>query len=75
MSLQDHNDKIYAAFLPVKLITPYSFLVQIWVATESGKLEATYTHSEEHVCGVLSYSLELHAMQSRDLSDSKKLLV
>lgn len=23
--------------------------MQVWVATESGNLEATYTHNEEHV--------------------------
>lgn len=24
--------------------------MQVWVATESGNLEVTYTHNEEHVC-------------------------
>jgi len=24
--------------------------MQVWYATESGNLEVTYTHTEEHVC-------------------------
>ena len=27
--------------------------LQVWVATESGKLEVTYTHNEEHVSSML----------------------
>lgn len=33
------------------LLTWYFFwFVKVWVATESGNLEVTYTHNEEHVC-------------------------
>lgn len=26
------------------------YSLQVWVATENGNLEVTYTHNEEHVC-------------------------
>lgn len=28
--------------------------MQVWVATENGNLEVTYTHNEEHVCCLIN---------------------
>lgn len=40
----------------IKLYRFYLFL-QVWFATDSGNLEVTYTHNEEHVCFSLSPNL------------------
>lgn len=34
--------------------------VQVWVATESGNLEVTYTHNEDHVCGLWYFIFLMH---------------
>lgn len=40
----------------IKLYRFYLFL-QVWFATDSGNLEVTYSHNEEHVCFSLSPNL------------------
>lgn len=46
-------------FLWGQVIELYQFylFLQVWFATESGNLEVTYSHNEEHVCFSISPNL------------------
>lgn len=51
---------LYAFFFSLSLPTTYFLVVQVWAATQSGNLETTYTHTEEHVCWQFSlFTLKL----------------
>ena len=54
-------------FLPLKVKFGFFFFfcVQVWIATENGNLEVTYTHNEDHVCCFINTLciLYFHLMQ------------
>lgn len=52
MTLNAHSDVVMSLICWDQFLLSCSLdcTIKVWVATEGGNLEVTYTHNEEHVC-------------------------